>query len=85
MTRTQAIKPFENESDCLQMGDLTIENRLDRVSLFGSLDITRDREGLALARHLKRVLDLTLAELEGAELPARITREAGDSVENPFA
>ena len=85
MTRAQTIKPFDNESDCLQMGDLTIENRLDRVSLFGSLDITRDREGLALARRLKRVLDLTLRELEGAELPDRITLEAGDSVENPFA
>lgn len=85
MTGAQRITPFRNESECLQIGDLTIENRLDRVSLFGSLDITRDREGLESARQLKRILDLTLAELEGAELPDRITLEAGDSAENPFA
>lgn len=85
MTDAQRITPFRNESECLHIGDLTIENRLDRVSLFGSLDITRDREGLESARQLKRILDLTLAELEGAELPDRITLEAGDSAENPFA
>jgi hypothetical protein len=85
MTDAQPIKPFRNESECLQIGDLTIENRLDRVSLFGSLDITLDREGLESARQLKRILDLTLAALEGADLPDRITLEAGDSVENPFA
>lgn len=85
MSTAQPITPFGNESDCLQIGDLTIENRLDRVSLFGSLDITRDREGLEFARQLKQLLDLTLAELERADLPDRITLEAGDSVENPFA
>lgn len=85
MMTAQPIKPFRNESDCLQVGELTIENRLDRVSLFGSLEITRDREGLGLARQLKQVLDLTLAELEGADLPDQITLEAPDSVENPFA
>lgn len=85
MTGAQPITPFMNESECLQIGELTIENRLDRVSFFGSLDITRDREGLEFARQLKQVLELTLAELEGADLPDHITPEAGDSVENPFA
>lgn len=80
----ESITPFENESDCIEIGELTVENRLDRVSLFGSLDITHDREGLALARQLHELLELTLAELEGAELPDRITLETGDSVENPF-
>lgn len=78
------ISPFKNESECLQIGDLNIENRLDRVSIFGSLDITRDKEGLAAAKTLKAVLDLTLAELESAELPDKITRVEADSVKNPF-
>ncbi|NVN90354.1 MAG: hypothetical protein HXX11_07080 [Desulfuromonadales bacterium] len=78
------IKPFKNESDCLQIDDLTIENRIDRVSLFGSIDITRDKNGLALARQLREILELTLHELEGVELPDRITLEAGKSVKNPF-
>jgi hypothetical protein len=81
----ESIRPFQNESECQLIGDLTIENRLDRVSLFGSLDITRDREGLERARQMRHILELVLAELEGADLPDRIVLEAGDSVENPFA
>ncbi len=37
--------------------DLNIESRLDRVSLYGSVDITRDQEGLAQALRLKVVVD----------------------------
>lgn len=82
---TTTIKPFRNESDCLQIDDLTIENRSDRVSFFGSLDITRDRNGLALARQLREILDLTLRELESVDLPEQITLAASRSVKNPFA
>lgn len=78
------ISPFRNESECLQIGGLTIENRLDRISIFGSLDITKDKDGLKSAKALKAVLDLTLAELESAELPDKITLEEADIVKNPF-
>jgi hypothetical protein len=79
------IKPFRNESESLQIGDLTVENRIDRVSIFGSIDITRDKEGVALARHLKEIIDLALAELEKEELPERIAPAAVETVDNPFA
>ncbi len=78
------ISPFKNESECLQIGSLTVENRVDRVSIFGSIDITRDKEGLAVARELKSVLDLTLAELESAELPDKVTLKPAKTVKNPF-
>lgn len=78
------IHPFKNESECLQIGDLTIENRTDRVSIFGSVDITRDKEGLAVARQLKSVLDLTLTELEEAVLPDQVTLKPSKIVKNPF-
>lgn len=81
---TKGIKPFANESDCLQIGGITIENRVDRVSIFGSIDITRDKEGLAAARELKSVLDLTLAELESAELPDKVILKPAKTVKNPF-
>jgi hypothetical protein len=81
----KGIRPFKNEKDSLQIGDLTIENRLDRVSIFGSIDITCDKEGLALARELKGILDLTLAELEKSELPEKITLTQEETVDNPFA
>ena len=78
------IKPFANESDCLQIGGITIENRVDRVSIFGSIDITRDKEGLAVALELKTILDLTLAELERAELPDKVTLKPVKTLKNPF-
>jgi hypothetical protein len=79
------INPFRNESESLQIGDLTVENRIDRISIYGSIDITRDKEGLAVARQLKEVLDLTLAELEKEELPERIVLAPLETVDNPFA
>ncbi len=78
------IKPFSNESECLQIGDLTIQNRVDRVSVYGSLDITRDKKGLAAARDLKAVIDLVMTELEKADLPETISLEPADTVDNPF-
>ena len=80
-----SIRPFKNEEECLQIGGLTIENRLDRVSIFGSIDITRDKEGLAVARELKGILELTLAELENADLPDKVALKPAETVKNPFA
>jgi hypothetical protein len=85
MVKKSAFRPFQNEADCLQIGeDLTIENRIDRVSIFGSVDITFDKAGLLIARQLKEVLDLTLAEMEKTELPEKIALAPMDTVDNPF-
>ena len=78
------FKPFKNESDCLQIGELTIENRVDRVSIFGSIDITLDKEGLAVARELKAIIDYTLAEMENVDLPDKIAIDPMEIVDNPF-
>ena len=85
MMAKKLIHPYQNESESLQIGDLTIENRIDRVSIFGSINITRDKEGLAYAQQLQSILQLTLAELEAADLPDRITLEPAETVKNPFA
>lgn len=78
------IQPYANEADSIILGDLTIENRLDRIELYGSLQLTRDKEGLALARELKSLLDATLAVLESEPLPDRIPLDPTDEVDNPF-
>ncbi|OQX09454.1 MAG: hypothetical protein BWK73_22855 [Thiothrix lacustris] len=79
---------FKNESEALTIGELSIENRLDRVSLYGSIDLTHDAEGLALALRLKGILDGVVSVLEGDKaagvLPDKITVAATDDVENPF-
>ena len=79
------LQPFQNESQSLGIGELTIENRVDQVELYGSLAITRDQAGLRLARELKSVVDATLAALESAtDLPEQIALRPTDSVDNPF-
>jgi len=79
--------PFADESAARRIGELNVENRLDRVSLFGSLDLTRDRAGLRRARALRDLLLATVAALEreGDALPDAVrTGDAVDRTENPF-
>lgn len=77
--------PFANESDSIAIDELTIENRLDQLELYGSLAITRDRLGLERALQLKAVLDAAVAALQAApDLPEQLTLRPTDSVDNPF-
>ena len=77
--------PFKNEEDCIQLGELNIENRIDRISIFGSIDITLDKAGLAIAKELKVIIDLVLTEMEKADLPDKIAIIPAEIVDNPFA
>jgi hypothetical protein len=79
------IHPFANESESLQIGDLTIENRTDRVSIYGSIDLTLDKSGLDHARRLKAILDQTVAEMEKVNLPDRVALKKPETIKNPFA
>ncbi|CAO3372726.1 hypothetical protein [Azospirillum argentinense] len=79
------ITPFADEADSLQIDDLTVENRTDRVSLYGSIALTKDRAGLAHARALKAILDAVIAALEDEEnLPEAVATKPPDKVPNPF-
>lgn len=78
------FSPFKNESDCIQIGELIIENRVDRVSIYGSIDITLDNEGLMIAKELKAIIDSTLAEMEKVDLPDKIAVAPVEIVNNPF-
>lgn len=85
LRRLARFKPFRNESQSVTLGELTVENRRDRIALYGSLVITRDKEGLALARSLKQLIDATVGELQAASLPDRVRNRPTDSVTSPFA
>ncbi len=76
--------PYENEADVLQIGGLSIENRLDRITISGDLDLTLDQAGLARARELHALLAAVLARLEAAPLPKRLPPPAVQTVANPF-
>jgi hypothetical protein len=84
MAKKSEFKPFKNESDCIQIGDLTIENRVDRVSIFGSMDITLDKEGVIKAKYLKNIIDSVILEMEAVELPDKVVIRPAEIIENPF-
>ena len=80
------LDPFADEATSLQVGKLTIENRTDRVSLYGQLDLTRDKEGLRQAGRLAAVLRAVVQALEhDPDLPGQVAPpEPAETVENPF-
>lgn len=81
----ETIDPFANESESLRIDDLTIENRLDRVSLYGSIEITRDKRGLELARTIKYLFNSIVEVLAKEDLPESIPPPTNiDVVKNPF-
>lgn len=84
--KESGFTPYKNEADCITIGeDLTIENRRDRVSIFGSIDLTLDKEGLKAAKELKTIIDRTVAALENESLPDHIAITERETVKNPFA
>jgi hypothetical protein len=81
------FEPFADDSRSQSIGDLTVENGTDKVSLYGSLDLTRDKAGLARARALRAILDSAVRTLEAdRHLPETIAPpEPTVAVKNPFA
>ncbi|CAN7396985.1 hypothetical protein [Massilia sp. LjRoot122] len=85
MPAKKSFKPFANEADVLEIGNLMLENRLDRITISGDLDLTADQAGLAAARRLHEQLGAIVAALEARELPDRLPPPDVKTVDNPFA
>ena len=83
---TDKLTPFADDAGSFSIAKLTIENGTDQIALYGSLDITRDKQGLAHAHALKTVLD-QIVQILGADtsLPDAIAPPAAaKTVANPF-
>jgi len=81
-----SFTPYQNEEQSLAIDELTVENRLDRISVYGSVELTRDQTGLQHAKALKEVIDAVVAVLEqDKNLPAQVEVKPTDQVKNPFA
>lgn len=81
------LKPFDDDSAATEIGDLKLENGLDRIACYGSLDLTRDKAGLALAKQMQAMLAAVVAVLEADDaLPDTIPppKRAGKA-KNPFS
>ncbi len=81
------IHPFQNEAEAVTFGNLAIENRVDRVTIYGNLDITRDKKGLADGRQLRDILNQIVKALEAeSDLPDKIAPpKPTETIKNPFA
>ena len=75
--------PYDNERDSLLIGDeLTIENYLDRIKLYGLLELTKDKQGLQYAYALKRIVNTVIEELKYGNVPERIEELNSDLICN---
>ncbi|MCJ2125537.1 hypothetical protein [Methylobacterium sp. J-077] len=86
--KADAFEPFADDASVRNIGALSFENGTDRIALHGSLDLTKDRAGLARARLLRDTLDAIVKALEAGDLPEAVAvapDEAPKSVPNPFA
>lgn len=83
------INPFENDSQSMQIGELIIENQMDKISIYGDIDITKDKKGL---EHIKQLHELTSTILDSlqnlADLPEDQSQEPSEAkeslIDNPF-
>lgn len=76
--------PFADESATLAIGKMNVENRLDRVSLFGDLDLTLDQVGLEQAKTLQSLINSVVEALESRTLPDKVATAPVVKVSNPF-
>lgn len=77
--------PYANEADVIEVGHLMLENRLDRITISGDVDLTADKPGLEAARRLHDLLGQVVASLESKDLPDRLPPPQVETVDNPFA
>jgi hypothetical protein len=82
--KKKSFVPYANEADVLQIDKLMIENRLDRITISGDVDLTADQQGLAYARRLHEILGAVLAKLENQALPEHLPPPDVRNVANPF-
>ena len=82
----QEFLPYANEADVLRIGDLEIENRVDRVSFTGDLVLTKDKAGLALAKQLQSLIGRVVETLAAdKQLPQIVKLKVPKTVKNPFS
>lgn len=79
-----SFQAFKDNSASLDIGGLTLENNEERVSIYGSLNIGRDQQGLQQARQLQGILAEMVNYLEQQDLPVQIETFTPKAVKNPF-
>ncbi|MDD2781462.1 hypothetical protein [Sulfuricurvum sp.] len=60
----QPFMAYENDTDGFTIGNLLIQNGTDTIRIEGTLNITKDKEGLEAALKLKRAVDAAIDALK---------------------
>lgn len=83
---TKTMTPFADDAASISIGELTVENGTDRIALYGSLDLTRNKQGLTHARALAALLEQAIQLLQAdVSLPDAVPLPvAAGTVKNPF-
>lgn len=81
------LTPFADDAASITVGELTVENGTQAIALYGSLDITRDKQGLAHAHALQALLTQAIGIMEADKrLPDAVPPPApAKTVSNPFS
>ena len=81
------LTPFADDATSIAIDKLTIENAQAQLSIYGSLDITRDQVGLQHALALKALIDQAVQVLTSdPALPQRLPpADKPKMVRNPFS
>ncbi|NHB56811.1 hypothetical protein [Acinetobacter shaoyimingii] len=79
------FKPFQVGTESHAIHDLTIENGLDRINIYGNLQIGKDQQGLNAAKTLQALLNQVVSALEHEQnLPEKVQVQNEKEIENPF-
>jgi hypothetical protein len=81
------LTPFADDAASVTIDKLTVENGTERLALYGSLDISRDKAGLRHALALKTIVDQAVQVLSAdPNLPEQQPpADTSKTVRNPFA
>ena len=79
-----SFKPFADDVSQSTLDELTFENQGDAVSIYGSIQITADQQGLAYAKQLAHIANEAVAYLEQQELPESVAKQ-NDEDEGEFS
>jgi hypothetical protein len=60
----QPFMAYENDTDGFTIDNLHIQNGIEMIIIEGSLNITKDKEGLDAALKLKRAVDAAIDALK---------------------
>jgi len=88
ITPILGFEPYKDESTSIQLGNLTIENRLDRVEIYGKITLACDQNGYQEMIYLYSLSNTILSALDkchkAGTLPKEIEIEKTVIKENPF-